>query len=115
MKTLLLDISTWDLVLDLDNNIAVASDPYSMAQDAASAIRTVQGEAYYDVTVGVPYGKILGQLPPIAYLRAKFNAAAETVPGVATSKCFITGLVDRRVSGQVQITSESGQTAAATF
>ena len=38
MKSLLLDPRSWDLTVDVSNNIAVASDPYSLAQDAACAI-----------------------------------------------------------------------------
>ena len=34
MNTLLLHTSTWDLTVDIDGNIAMASDPYSEAQDA---------------------------------------------------------------------------------
>jgi len=39
MKTMLLNPQTWDLTLDVDGNIALASNPYSVAQDIASAIR----------------------------------------------------------------------------
>ncbi len=51
-----LDTVAWDLTVDTTGNIAVASNPYSMAQDAASAIRTFQGEVYYDTTLGIPFG-----------------------------------------------------------
>ncbi len=61
MKTLLLDRSTWDFVLDANGNIAVASDPYSQAQDAASEIKTFSGAVYYDTRMGLPYWRdILG-------------------------------------------------------
>ena len=39
MNTLLLDLTNWDLLVDASGNIAVASDPYSVAQDVASAVR----------------------------------------------------------------------------
>jgi hypothetical protein len=48
VNTLLLDVSSWDLCLDAAGNIAMASNPYSIAQDAASAIRTFAG----DFTIG---------------------------------------------------------------
>jgi hypothetical protein len=35
-------------VLDAEGNIAVASEPYSLAQDAASAIKTFAGEVFWD-------------------------------------------------------------------
>ncbi len=55
MNTLLLDQVTWDLAVDTSGNIAVAADPYSQAQDAASSIKTFAGEVYYDTTRGIPY------------------------------------------------------------
>jgi hypothetical protein len=116
MQTLLLDTVAWDLTVDTANNIAVASDPYSMAQDAASAIRTFAGEVYYNTQLGVPYfSQILGYAPPIGLMKANFNEAALTVPGVVTSKCFITSWDNRVVTGQVQITDTSGTTSAAGF
>lgn len=115
-QTLLLDVQAWDLGLDASGNIAVASAPYALAQDAASAIRLVQGEYWYDTTQGVPYfQQILGKLPPLALLRAKFTAAALTVPGVKAARCFFSSFNNRQLSGQVQITDGSGQTSVAGF
>ncbi len=116
MNTLLLDVELWDLTVDTTGNIAMASDPYSLAQDAASAIRTFAGEVYFDTTLGIPYfSQILGYAPPIALMKAYFNEAALTVPGVVTSKCFITSWDNRVVRGQVQITDSSGNTSASGF
>ena len=116
-STLLLDTVAWDLVLDANNNIAVASEPYSLAQDAASAIKTFLGEVYWDTTVGVPYlTQIFGFNPPLALLKAQLVAAAETVPDVASAQVFITSISARGVSGQVQVTSAStGETTPANF
>jgi hypothetical protein len=76
MDTLALDRTTWDLFLDARGDIAVASNPYSLAQDAASAIRLFSGELYYDTTQGVPYfGQILGQMPPLEFMKAQFVGA----------------------------------------
>lgn len=116
MQTLLLDRTNWDLVVDASGNIAVASDPYSQAQDAASAIKLFNGELYYDTTKGVPYWTdILGKAPPLNYMRAKFIAAALTVPGVTRARCFLASIVNRNVTGQVQITNKTGATALAGF
>lgn len=116
-STLLLDRTTWDLVVDADGNLAAAAAPYALAQDAASAIKTFLGECYYDVTIGIPYlSKILAKRPSLSYLKAQFVAAAETVPDVASAVCFISELTNRRVAGQVQVVSAStGQTSAASF
>ncbi|HEY0120663.1 MAG TPA: hypothetical protein VGC14_02690 [Rhizobium sp.] len=115
-STLLLDTDLWDLAVDTSGNIAVASEPYALAQDAASAIRTFEGEVFYDTTLGIPYfSQILGYAPPISLMKAYFNEAALTVDGVVTSKCFITSWDNRVVTGQVQITDEDGNVSAAGF
>jgi len=114
--TLLLDTALWDLTLDASGNIAVASPPYSLAQDAASQIRLFQGELWYDVTQGIPYfTQVLGFNPSISLMKALFVRAALSVPGVVSAQCFITGIVNRQVKGQVQITDSSGNVAAASF
>lgn len=116
MQTLLLNPTTWDLTVDVSGNIAVASDPYSMAQDAASEIKTFAGEVYYDTTIGVPFWtSILGKLPALSLVKAKFVAAALRVPGVVSAQVFISSFQDRTLSGQVQITDTTGTITAATF
>ena len=116
MDTLLLDTVTWDLTLDASGNIAVASDPYSVAQDVASACRTFLGEVWYDTTLGIPYFQnILGQSPPLAFLKAQLVAAALTVPGCANPVCYIASIVNRKVSGQIQFTDSNGSQQVASF
>lgn len=116
MNTLLLDRTIWDLCLDASGNIAMATNPYAIAQDAASAIRTFQGEVWYDTTQGVPYfDQILGQYPPIALMRAQFVAAALTVPETVSAVCFLDAVLNRRLTGQVQIMDTSGATSAVAF
>lgn len=116
MDTLLLDTITTDLVLDANNNIAVATQPYSLAQDAASAIKTFLGEVYFNTTLGVPYfTEVLGKSAPTAFLQALFNNAAETVPNVASAQTAITQIQNRVLSGQVQVVSTTGQTSVASF
>ena len=115
MQTIFLLPSTWDLALDSSANIALASDPYAQAQDAASALRTFAGEVFYDTTQGIPYWEqILGHRPPLALMKAKFVDAALTVPGVVSAQVFLTS-ADRTVSGQVQITDSTGTVSAAGF
>ena len=107
-NTLLLDTVTWDLVVDNNGNIAMATEPYSLAQDAASQCRLFQGELWYDTTQGIPYWQqILGTMPPLPLFKAYLIAAAESVPNVDSAEVFIATLndVDRSVTGQIQITS----------
>lgn len=116
MNTLYLDPSSWDLVLDASGNIALASDPYSLAQDAACACRTFLGEVYYNTAIGIPYWQqILGHLPTLQYVKSQLAAAAETVPGVMSAQVFITSFVNRQISGQVQVTDSAGEVTAANF
>lgn len=109
MSTLLLDQNTWDLLVDVDGNIALASDPYALAQDVASSCKLFEGELYYDTTQGVPYFQnILGQLPPLQFIKNAYVEAALTVPGIVAAVCFITGITGRVLSGQVQTTDKNG-------
>ena len=113
--TLLLDTLLWDLTLDASGNIAVATAPYQLAQDAASAIRLFQGELWYDTTQGVPYQNILAQNPPLSLLKQQLVDAALTVPDVVSAQCFIASVSGRGVTGQVQVTNSSGVVTAANF
>lgn len=114
--TLLLDRTLWDLVLDVSGNIAIASNPYALAQDAACAIKLFLGELWYDTSLGVPYWtEILGQAPSFALMKADFVKAALTVPGVVSARCFISGYADRVITGQVQVTNKAGVISEAAF
>lgn len=116
MDTLYLSLDTWDLSLDSSGNIALAGDPYSTAQSAANAIKTFSGECYYQTDTGVPYWPhILGKFPSLSVVKSQLVAAAMTVPGVTSAQVFITSVVDRKLSGQVQVTDANGVTTAATF
>ena len=116
MSTLLLDTNAWDLVLDSGGNIALASPPYAVAQDVASALRLFQGELWYDTTQGVPYWQsFLGQNPTVSQLIAAFNEAALSVPGVVTASTVITSIQDRQVSGQVQFSTSDGTQTTVNF
>jgi hypothetical protein len=111
MDTLLLDVGLWDLTLDAYGNIAVATAPYSLAQDVASACRTVLGEVYYDTTQGVDYfGQIFGKTPPAAVFQEMFVTATLTVPGVVSATCMIESYdpSTRLATGQVQFVDSSG-------
>ena len=106
----------WDLALDASGNIAKASVPYALAQDAASAIRTFIGEVYYDTTQGIPYfTQILGQYPPLNLMRQQFIRAAMTVPGVKAAQVYFTSYTNRVITGQVQVTDYDGNITAVGF
>ena len=111
MKTLLLSPSTWDLLVDSSGNIAVASNPYSIAQDVASAIKVFIGEVYYDTTLGLPYlGQILGQsrTDAVSVVAAQTEQAALTVPEVVKAKCTQLHYSNRTLSGVVEVIDTTG-------
>lgn len=116
MRTLLLDTKAWDLVLDASGNIAVADDPYSIAQDVASACRAFLGEVYYNTALGVPYfQQILGKFPPLPLLKQLLCDQASLVPGCFGPVCYITSVIDREVRGQIQFTDANGALQVVAF
>jgi hypothetical protein len=115
-KSLLLDTAAWDLVLDAGGNIAVCSEPYSLAQDVATALRTFLGEVYYNTNLGVPYfEKILGQEIPLSMLQALLVDQAKTVAGVVSATCTIISLVNRQLVGQIVVTDIAGVSTNVSF
>lgn len=115
-NTLLLDQVAWDLVIDASGNIAMASAPYAIAQDVASAVRLFLGELWYDTTQGIPYWtQVLGKLPPASLLIELINQAARSVPDVVSCQTFITSFTARGVSGQIQFVDVNNQTTTVSF
>lgn len=107
--SLLLDQKTWDLTTDINGNIALASEPYSTAQDVACALRTFLGEPYFDTSQGVKYLQlILGKFSPLSVIKAELTRVALDVTGVVSAVAYVTTLVNRNLVGQVQVTLESG-------
>ena len=115
-QTLMLDPSTGDLTYTSAGDIAIASPPYALAQDAASECKVFLGECYYDTLRGIPYfQQILGFTPPLSLVRSYLVQAALRVPGVVKANAFFTSFTHRRLSGQVQVTDQSGLTGIAGF
>jgi hypothetical protein len=107
--TLLLDRTDWDLCIDAEGNIALASEPYSTTQDVASACRLFLGELWYDTTRGIRYFQsVLGKPTPIGYLKSALQAAALSVPSVQAATVYLQSRSDRSVTGQVQIVTGDG-------
>jgi len=116
MNTLLLALNDWDLVLDINGNIAMATNPYAIAQDVASAVKTFLGELYYDTSQGVPYFQnILGQRPPLRLVKSQIEKAALTVPEVVSARCLFASFGDRALVGQIQVIDQDGQEHNVTF
>lgn len=108
-NTLLLDRGPWDLCVDGARNIAVASEPYSIVQDVASACRLFTNELWYGGDQGVPYfSQVLGKFRPIGILKERLRRQALSVPGVLSATVFLEEVGDRVMSGQVQIVTSTG-------
>ena len=115
-NSLLLDQSVWDLVLDVNGNIALAAAPYSVAQDVASATRTFLGECWYNTNLGIPYWQqILGELPPLNYISQKMIEQSMTIPNVVEAKVTFQSFSNRVLSGQIQIIDTDGATNNVAF
>jgi hypothetical protein len=104
--------------VDVNGNLAVATDPYGLAQDAASALRTFLGDIYYNQAQGIDYfGLLLGTPVLLTLLKSTLASEALKVPGVVSARVFISAFdpIVRQVNGQVQITDATGTIAAASF
>jgi len=116
-STIALDVDTWDLTVDANGNIAVNTPPLAVAQDVASAIRTFEGEVYYDTSQGIPYWtKVLGKLPPSSLLIEMMNSEAKArVDGVSSVQTVISGFTDRATTGTVYIVDDNNVSSSVTF
>lgn len=119
MDTLLLDLTNWDLCIDANGNIAMASAPYALEQDVASAQRTFLGEVYYNSLLGIPYFQnVLGHNPPASLLSEYMVNAALTVPTVVASpapNATFQSFTNRGVLGQTTFTDSAGITHTVTL
>jgi hypothetical protein len=107
--TMLLDRDNWDLCLSTTGDLAIASEPYSQAQDIAAECRLFAGEAWYDTTRGIAYfAEVLGQFQPVQLLKQQLAAAAARVPGVAAVQVYLDAIDGRSVTGQVQFSTDQG-------
>lgn len=115
-STLKLD-SNWDLTVDALGNIASDDTSYAVAQDVASAVRTVRGELFYDVQQGVPYfASVLGQNFSPQLFQAYVEQAALSVPGVTQAQASLEPVTAlRALAGRVRIIDELGESLNATF
>jgi len=116
MSSIYVDNDNWDIAVDASGNIAVATGAYALAMEAACKIKTFAGEVYFDTTQGIPYfTEILGKQPSIEYMRMQFTNTALSVSGVVSAKVYFTDFTDRTISGQVQVTDQTGKVATSSF
>ncbi|MDS7935677.1 hypothetical protein RMB03_17350 [Acinetobacter sp. V91_7] len=110
-KTLFLHPETWDLALDVEGNIAMATDTYQKAQDISSACRTFKKDVYHRQEDGIPYSEeVLGKGKySLALYRKHLNDAALSIQGVTEVNAELYPLKDRGVTGRILFADEDGQ------
>lgn len=117
MTSLLLDRTTWDLCVTASRDIAMASAPYCVVQDVATAVRTFAGECWYDTSKGIAYFRLVlgvGQSP--AAFRTQVEATARAVSGVSDARCVLTAIgADRVLSGSILVTLTTEGTTSVSF
>ncbi|MGV3346428.1 hypothetical protein ACGVWS_12055 [Enterobacteriaceae bacterium LUAb1] len=109
-KTLQLDTDTWDLMLDGQGYIAIASAPYAVAQDVASSCLVFSGECYYDNTLGIPWkDEVLGSRPSAGYIAKKLEREAKKLSVVDQALATVFFDKDSRtVRGAIRVTDNDG-------
>lgn len=120
MNTLYLTTDNWDLAVDANHNIALATDEYALAQDVASECKLFLGEFRYDTTKGVPYEDVFrsSKFNRVFY-ESQLEKAALNVPEVAKSRSnvrFEEKIIDEKeskkivsIGGSVKITTDDGR------
>ena len=102
----------WDLTLDGQGFIGIASGGQAVAQDAASACLTFYGEAYYDSSLGIPWDtQVLGKPASLGYVSSKMKTEAKKLSVVDDAECTLyLNKTTRKVGGQLLVTYDEDQT-----
>lgn len=108
MKTVFLLPKTWDLTLDTQGNIAVATEEYQQAQDIASSCRVFLNDDYYNKNDGIPYLESIMGLSnyPISLYQRHLHDRSMLVDGVVSIDVKLLQLKDRVQSGSIEFTND---------
>ncbi len=113
MSSLLLSPS-WDITLDANNNLAVTTGNYAIAQDVACACRTWLAELWLDRTLGLDFEQIFSGKPTKQLIKQSLASQALLVPGVGSVTIYLTADGEsREIGGQIQIASAPDGTVIA--
>jgi hypothetical protein len=116
-KTLTLDRESWDLTLDGNGDLAIASGSYAVAQDVASSCLVFFGECYYDTTLGIPWkDNVLGKKPSPSYIAQKMQDEALKLPVVdrAIANVFFDKNT-KQTRGTIRVTDTTGELSQVTL
>lgn len=78
-RTIQLNPQDWDLALDANNNLAIATDKYAIAQDTASTCLTFSTEIIYATERGVAWKDIVGDVINSGFIKAQLQTEAMRV------------------------------------
>ncbi len=110
MRTFALDPTTGDLAIS-GGRPGIAEGLDATVQKLRVRLRLWQGEWPFDRTVGIPYGRILGEKGISAFASATLRQAIATSPGVATldAYAFTEDRARRSASLAFRATSVTGE------
>lgn len=124
--TLALEVTGWDLDLDVAGNLATFGDATArdtqtgpgmrISQDVATRLRAWRGEVWMDATQGVDYERYLGLAPSTVQLAADYQSEALQVPECATAVAVLR--LDGRtrlVTGEIVLSDLAGSAAQVTL
>lgn len=102
----------WDIQLNKDGNIEVATGDYAIAQNCANAVRLFTDDAFYDRTRGIPHFDIeLGHsvMASMTVLKNRIKQSCLAVEGVTDCEISLKNDKDNRLeSGQVSLATVNG-------
>lgn len=105
------EVKSWDMKLDINGNIAVCDETYSIAQQAATEIKLFEGEGWYDRSQGTPhFAQILGINSNLGLIRNILLGRVNGVDNVMRSDIDMYVDSSRVLHGNIFITSQSGET-----
>ncbi len=107
----------WDLTLDGEGNLAIATGSEAVAQDVASACMVFSGECWFDNTLGIPWKEsILGKQFTTGFIAQKMQSEAKKLPAVdqAVASVFF-DKSSRRTTGTIRVTDITGASTQVTL
>lgn len=110
MKTLPLDVKSWDIVLAANGNWeATGDEAFFTSQTAANACLLFTNDAYLFPDEGIPYFRdILGRNPPKSLVVEHLKRAIMSVPHIIKTEILNYELADRTIHGAAIIWTENG-------
>ena len=114
--TLMLD-DNWDLTLNSDGKIKMATGAYAIAQNGCNATRLFTKDAYFDQQKGIPHFDIeLGHgIAAVPIIESRIKQALLNVEGISDALAVLEVEKDRVLGGNAYITLAGGENAKISF